>query len=276
MDLGSVIGMLIGIMLITGAIASEGNVAIYLSLNGFMIAFGGVVASIFIAYPLSDIFRVFKFVKTVFLRREACDLPSYVDLFEEFARIVRREGPISMERAMDRFDNEFYRQGCQLVADGISSDKLEEILTKDIEAMDERHKVGRELFHFGMQAGPAFGLIGAVIGIIQMLAALATGETGPVMIARMAAGMSLALCATLYGITLAYLIFAPISSKLANRSDEEINEKQMFMEGFLALQANEPAQMVRQRMEVFMPPNLRRSQSKEAQAVSGGRAAAGL
>lgn len=274
MDLASAIGMIVGIALILGAIFLEGNMSLYLSPHGFMIAFGGVIASLFIAYPLKDVLKTFKFVRAVFFLRKEHDSSSIVDIFEEFARVIRREGPIAMERAMERFQDSFYKQGCQLVADGVASDKIEEILSRDIEAMQERHKVGQEMFRFGTQAGPAFGLIGAVIGIIQMLGALGSGQAGPETIAKMAAGMSTALCATLYGITLAYLVFAPIAQKLAKRSDEEINEKLMMMEGFLALQAGDSAPLVRQRMEALLPPAKRKGAGSEIKP-SQGQAAAG-
>lgn len=274
MDLSSTIGMVVGVGLILGAIFMEGNAGLYLSTNGFMIAFGGVIASLFIAYPLRDVLRTFEYVRAVFFVREAHNLLEFIDTFEEYARVIRREGPIAMERAMERFDDGFYKQGCQLVADGIASDKIEDILSKDIEAMQDRHKVGQEMFRFGMQAGPAFGLIGAVIGIIQMLGALGEGQAGPETVAKMAGGMSVALCATLYGITLAYLIFAPIAQKLTKRSDEEVNEKLMLMEGILALQAGDPAPRVRQRMEALLPPALRKGSAPAAEQPRG-RAAAG-
>ncbi|MDY7017605.1 MAG: MotA/TolQ/ExbB proton channel family protein [Nitrospirota bacterium] len=275
MDLSSAIGMVAGVALIFGAIFMEGNARLYLSLHGFMITFGGVLASLFIAYPLKDVLRTFRYVRAVFFVRNAHDLPGFIDTFEEYARVIRREGPIAMERAMERFDDEFYKQGCQLVADGIASDKIEDILSKDIEGMQERHKVGQEMFRFGVQAGPAFGLIGAVIGIIQMLGALGEGQAGPETIARMAAGMSIAMCATLYGITLAYLIFAPIAQKLSKRSDEEVNEKLLLMEGILALQAGDPAPLVRQRMEALMPPAIRKGAALATEQPKG-QAAAGL
>jgi chemotaxis protein MotA len=266
--------MIFGIALILGAIFLEGNVGLYLSLHGFMIAFGGVIASLFIAYPLKDVLNVFKFVQAVFFARNGHDMRLIIDTFEEFARVVRREGPIAMERAMERYTEPFYRQGCQLVADGIASDKIEEILNRDIEATQERHKVGQEMFRFGTQAGPAFGLIGAVIGIIQMLGALGSGQAGPETISKMASGMSIALCATLYGITLAYLICAPIAHKLAKRSDEEINEKLIMMEGFLGIQAGDPAPLVRQRMETLMSPDQRKGAGLGVSQTQG-QAAAG-
>ena len=274
MDLSSAIGMVAGVGLIFGAIFMEGNAGLYLSLHGLMITFGGVLASLFIAYPLGDVLRTFRYVRAVFFVMDTHDLPKFIDTFEEYARVIRREGPIAMERAMERFGDEFYRQGCQLVADGIASDKIEDILSKDIEAMQERHKVGQEMFRFGVQAGPAFGLIGAVIGIIQMLGALGEGQAGPETISRMAAGMSIAMCATLYGITLAYLIFAPIAQKLSKRSDEEVNEKLLLMEGILALQAGDPASLVRQRMEALLPPAIRKGAAPAVEQPKG-RAAAG-
>ena len=272
MDLSSAIGMVAGLVLIIGAISIEGNAWLYVSLHGVMITFGGVVASLFIAYPLKDVLRTFKYVQAVLFVRDTHNLPEFIDTFEEYARVVRREGPIAMERAMERFDDEFYKQGCQLVADGIASDKIEEILTKDIEAMQERHKVGQEMFRFGVQAGPAFGLIGAVIGIIQMLGALGEGQAGPETISRMAAGMSIAMCATLYGITLAYLILAPIAQKLSKRSDEEVGEKLLVMEGILALQAGDPAPLLRQRMEALLPPAFRKGSTPQAARPSGSSA----
>ena len=269
MDLSSAIGMVAGLGLIFGAIFMEGNAGLYLSIHGFMITLGGIVASLFIAYPLKDVLRTFRYVRAVFFVRNSYDFPLFINTFEEYARVIRREGPIAMERAMERFDDEFYKQGCQLVADGIASDKIEDILSKDIESMQERHKVGQEMFRFGVQAGPAFGLIGAVIGIIQMLGALGEGQAGPETIAKMAAGMGIAMCATLYGITLAYLIFAPIAQKLTKRSDEEVSEKLLLMEGILALQAGDPASLVRQRMESLLPPAIRKSAALATEQPKG-------
>ena len=259
MDIASFFGIIVGVGLIIGAMALSGNIFLYVSLHGFMIAFGGVIASIFIAYPLKHVIGVFKFLRFVFFKRNKKSILVLVDAFEEFSRATRKDGLLAIETAKDRFDDPFIKQGCQMVADGIPAEEIESILTKDINAMVDRHKIGKDIFRFAMQAGPAFGLIGAVIGIIQMLAALATGTAGPEMIAKMAGGMSVALCATLYGITLAYLIFAPIAQKLANRSDEELNEKLMLLDGFLAIMAGESPMIVRQRMEAFIPPKLRKT-----------------
>lgn len=259
MDFASAIGLIFGIALILGAIMLEGDPLLYLSLHGLMIAFGGVIASICLAYPLKDVLKVIIYLKKVFFVRNSIDQEKLVDMFEEFARMIRKDGLIAMEFVADRLDDVFYKQGCQLIADGTDSEKFQEIMLKDIEASIDRNKVGQDIFRFGIAAGPAFGLIGAVIGIIQMLGSLATGDAGPETIAKMAGGMSLALCATLYGITLAYLIFAPISQKLSRRSEEETAEKMLLLEGFLALQAGDPAQIVRQRMEAMLAYDQRKS-----------------
>jgi chemotaxis protein MotA len=259
MDFASAIGLIVGIILIIGAIFLEGNPQLYVSLHGFMIALGGVVASICLAYPMRDVLKVIKYLKEVFFIKNRMDQIKLVDMFEEFARMIRKDGLIAMEYVADRIDDAFYKQACQLIADGTDSEKFQEIMIKDIESTMERNKVGQDIFRFGIAAGPAFGLIGAVIGIIQMLGALGEGDAGPETIAKMAAGMSMALCATLYGITLAYLIFAPISQKLGRRSEEEVAEKTLLLEGFLALQAGDPAQIVRQRMEAMLPYNQRKS-----------------
>ena len=259
MDFASAIGLIVGIVLIIGAIILEGDPQLYVSLNGFMIALGGVVASICLAYPMRDILKVIKYLKEVFFIKNRIDHVELVDMYEEFARMIRKDGLIAMEYVADRINDVFYKQACQLIADGTDSEKFQEIMIKDIEATMERNKVGQDIFRFGIAAGPAFGLIGAVIGIIQMLGALGAGDAGPETIAKMASGMSMALCATLYGIVLAYLIFAPISQKLTRRSEEEIAEKMLLLEGFLALQAGDPAQIVRQRMEALLPYNLRKS-----------------
>jgi chemotaxis protein MotA len=259
MDFASAIGLIVGVALLVGAIMLEGNPALYISMHGLMIALGGVIASICLAYPMRDVLKVIKYLKDVFFVKNRVDETQLVDMFEEYARMIRKDGLIAMEYVADRLDDPFYKQACQLIADGTDSEKFQEIMSKDIESTMERNKVGQDIFRFGIAAGPAFGLIGAVIGIIQMLGALGEGNAGPETIAKMAAGMSMALCATLYGITLAYLIFAPISQKLGRRSEEEIAEKMLLLEGFLALQAGDPAQVVRQRMEAMLPNSQRKS-----------------
>jgi chemotaxis protein MotA len=259
MDFASAIGLIVGIALIIGAIMLEGNASLYVSIHGLMIAVGGVIASICLAYPMKDVLKVIKYLKEVFFVRNRIDQEKLVDMFEDYARMIRKDGLIAMEYVADRLNDAFYKQACQLIADGTDSEKFQDIMIKDIEATMERNKVGQDIFRFGIAAGPAFGLIGAVIGIIQMLGALGEGNAGPETIAKMAGGMSMALCATLYGITLAYLIFAPISQKLGRRSEEETSEKMLLLEGFLALQAGDPAQVVRQRMEAMLPYNQRKS-----------------
>jgi chemotaxis protein MotA len=168
-----------------------------------------------------------------------------------FARLARKDGILALERQSRRVDNKFLKMGMRLVVDGTPSEMVREILETEIVSLQERHKVGEQMFSTMGGYAPTLGIIGTVIGLIHMLNSL----NEP---AKMGPAIASAFIATLYGVALANLVFLPIGAKLKARTTEEIIAYDMMLEGILSIQAGDNPRMVEQKMLAFLPPKLRR------------------
>ena len=163
---------------------------------------------------------------------------------------ARREGFIALEEDAKKTDNDFLRLGLQFAIAGTSPEVSQRILESEVENLEDRHTRGEGLFRAAGKFAPAFGMLGTLIGLIQMLRTLDDPSTiGP--------GMSIALVTTFYGVLLANLIFIPIAGKLRALSDEEMLERRLIIEGILAIQAGDTPMVVEDKLRSFLPPATR-------------------
>lgn len=244
MDIGSLLGLLIGILLIGGAILLEGDAIIYISLNSVMIVLGGTLAATMISFTMPKLFRVFKIIGIAFSKKSA-SIQLIIDDIVRFAEKARREGLLALEDEIAELDNDFLQKGIQLVVDGTDPALIRSILETKITFLAERHDQGQEVFRTMGTFAPAFGLIGTLIGLIRMLADLDDPSA-------IGSGMATALITTLYGILLANLIFNPIAGKLKMKSQEEVLIKEVMIEGILSIQAGENPRIVEEKLKAFL------------------------
>ncbi len=255
MDIASVIGLILGIGFILFGILTGGSLALFIDVPSMLIVVGGTIGATLINYPLGEVIKVFSVVQKAFLHKELSHL-EVIDTLVGFAETARREGILSLEQKAQELDNEFLKKGISLAVDGTEPEYIKEIMTTETDYIAERHSFGAGMFEQMGMFAPAFGMIGTLIGLINMLAHMEDPSSiGP--------SMSVALVTTLYGAFLANLIFLPISGKLKARSATELLLKEISIEGIMAIQSGDNPRIVEGKLKAFLSPSLRGGVSSE-------------
>lgn len=250
MDLATIIGWLIASGALIGALALEGGKLHDLfNPSALLLVVGGTMGATIVSASLKQIKNLPAIMKKALYHKEVDPL-QIIRIIVGFARKARKDGILSLESETSRIGNKFLKMGIRLVIDGTPSEMVREILETEIVSLQDRHKVGEAMFSTMGGFAPTLGIIGTVMGLINMLARL--NEPG-----KMGAGIASAFTATLYGVCLANLVFLPISSKLKARTSEEISTYDMIIEGILSIQAGDSPRIVELKMQAFLPPKLR-------------------
>jgi chemotaxis protein MotA len=249
MDIASFAGLAGGIVVLLFTILLSGDLAGYLHLPSIVCTFGGTAAMVVFAYPFSKLKEAFSSVKYVFFLQkiEAEDIiKSIIDL----ANVARKEGLLALEEAGQQLKDSFLQKGILLIVDGTDPELVRNILETELSFIEDRHKGNQAVFEFMATMGPGFGMLGTLIGLINMLANLDDPSTlGP--------NMAVAIITTLYGSIIANVFCSPVVSKLKLRSSEEILMKEVMLEGMLSIQAGENPRIIEEKLKAFMAPKLR-------------------
>lgn len=250
MDFATLLGLVCGFGMIVWAVFLGGSMRVFVDLPSLVIVLGGTAASILANFPFGRVRNVVAVLrKTVFHR--AVDAEAMIARMVVFAEQARKDGMLALEDASEHEDDEFLRKGLRLAVDGTDPHLLQKILETDISQLEARHREGRRLLEAGGRYAPAFGMIGTLIGLIQMLSRMDHPEMiGP--------GMSVALVTTFYGSLLANVLFLPLAGKLGARSEEEILHREMIIDGILAIQSGDSPRIVEEKLRAFLSPTLRR------------------
>jgi len=164
---------------------------------------------------------------------------------------ARKGGILALESSIKEVGDQYFAKGLQLVVDGIEINSVRNVLEKDIEYSSDRHRLGAEVFVTIGTFAPALGMIGTLIGLVQMLQNLEDpSQIGP--------SMAVALLTTFYGTLVANLIFLPIAGKLKTRSKEEMLVKELIMEGVISIASGENPRIMEQKLQSFIPPKSRK------------------
>ena len=249
MDITTIAGLIICMFLIVSSIFIGGSAILFVNIPSALIVIGGTSAATAIAFPLEQILASMKVTMKAFFGGKQ-DAKKVIDLIVDFATTARRDGILALEEKAAEVDNEMLKKGVQLAVDGTAPETLREILGNEISYLSGRHKVGADLIATMGAFAPAFGLIGTLIGLVQMLSAMDDpAAIGP--------GMAVALLTTLYGAVMANCIFLPLEKKLKNRSAEEILALELVIEGVLAIQAGDNPRIVQEKLMVYVSPAIR-------------------
>ncbi|MBM3329498.1 MAG: motility protein A [Calditrichaeota bacterium] len=248
-DLTTLFGILAGVGLVVGAIAAGEGGLFFLNWPSVMIVFGGTLGATLINYRFSDLLSVFKVLRKAFTGATV-NYHATIELLVHLAEKARREGLLSLEREIDLIPDGFTRGGLQFAVDGADPETIRSILEAELAGLEERHKLGQSIFLSMAGFAPAFGMIGTLIGLIQMLQSL----DNP---AQLGFGMATALITTFYGAMAAYLFFLPLAGKLANRSREELLAKELVLEGIFAIQNGDNPRIVREKLMTYIAPKSR-------------------
>lgn len=259
MDISTVIGLVMGLSLISFAVLSGSSVSAFVDGPSVMIVIGGALAASLISFPLRNVLGVAKVVKNCFFSKPANTVELIKDLVS-YAEVARRDGILSLENMTKDIKDNFIVTGIQMAVDGTDPELIEQILTSELEAVAERHADGKALFDNIGKYAPAFGMIGTLIGLVKMLQAMDDPS-------QIGAGMAVALLTTLYGALMANLVALPLADKLGVRSEEELRIKSMVIRGVMAIQSGDNPRVVEQKLKTFLPHRLRGSEDQEAQAA---------
>ena len=250
MDLATVIGLSLGLMLVFVPILISGMMASFIDVGSIMIVIGGAISAVITSYPLNDFLAMGKIMKNAFFTSQE-DITKKVDLLTDLGEKARREGILALERELKGIDDDFMKKAIQLAVDGNEVEVIETVMGTEIEYIEARHKTGKEMMDAMGFFAPAFGMIGTLVGLIQMLQALDDPS-------NIGAGMSVALITTFYGSLVANVIFIPLANKLDFRSKEEVLMKNLIIVGILSIQSGDNPRVLRDKLETFIAPKLRK------------------
>lgn len=258
MDLASIIGLVAGCgFLIFGMMAGggAGQLVLFWNAPSLLIVLGGCMAAVMVNYPMANVISTIKIAQHVF-KSKGSDSSQMIGTMVSFAEKARREGLLALEDEVNRLDNKLMRKGIQLVIDGTEPDQVRNILEIELSFIEERHRLGKQIFEAMATYAPAFGMIGTLIGLIQMLANLDDPST-------IGGSMAIALITTLYGAIFANLLFSPMAGKLAVKSDDEMLYLHVMVEGIVSIQNGENPRIVQEKLASFFAPDKRGATAKK-------------
>ncbi len=247
MDLGTVAGLVFGIVLIVTAIFLGGSISAFVDIPSVLIVIGGSLATTFIRFNLRDVLGSMSVAMNAFFAKTKAPQEIIKELVN-LSNIARKEGLLKLEK--QPIDDPFLKKAIMYCVDGHEADFIQDVMEKEIDLTLERHSLGKGIFDAIGDAAPAFGMIGTLVGLVNMLGNMSDPSSiGP--------AMAVALLTTLYGAIMANLIALPIADKLKRRSQEEELNKRLVLEGVLGLQKGLNPRVLEELLKTFLPPKAR-------------------
>lgn len=251
MDIATIVGIVAGMGLILYSIGTgAGGFAVFVNIPSLGITIGGMICATLIHFSLPQFLGIFSIIKKTLIAK----IPSSSELIQQmvnFAAINRRDGALALEQEISKIDNSFFIKGLQMLIDGSSAESIRNIMEMEIQYLQERHATGKKILEFMGAAAPAFGMIGTLIGLVQMLCDMSDPNS-------IGSGMAVALLTTFYGALAANLIFIPLAGKLGNYSRAESTAMEMIIEGVCDIAGGENPTTVGDKLHVFVSGNSRK------------------
>lgn len=253
MDIATIIGLLLGIgLMVFGMVTGDaGPAAItsFLHLPSFLITFGGTFGAVMASFSMSDFIKGLKTITLVF-KVPQIDSIGTIKQIIELSNVARKEGLLALEESANTLEEPFMKKGILLIVDGTDPELVRGILEAELVNTDARHQKNIAFWKQVGALGPAWGMIGTLIGLILMLKDLSDPDSiGP--------NMATALITTYYGSFIANWLSAPVCGKLAANNDAEIQLKEIMIEGLLSIQAGENPRVIEEKLKSFLAPGER-------------------
>jgi len=256
LDLATLIGLIGAFGIIIAAIVVGGSALVFVNVPSLLIVLGGTIMAVLMKFPLSHFLSAFKIALKAFIHK--AESPG--DLIREgvaLANVARKEGVLGLEN--QEISNEFLKRGIQFCVDGHEPEFVRSMLLKDINLTIERHERGQAIFKALGDVAPAMGMIGTLIGLVQMLSNMDDPkQIGP--------AMAVALLTTLYGAIIANAFALPIADKLAHRTMEERLNKQLILEAINGIQEGINPRVMEELLKTYLPPSQREVEDEQEAA----------
>lgn len=257
-DIASIVGLILcGVVFVFGIISSGGVSAFgnFIDLPSIFITFGGALCCALASYSLQSFLGGLKSFKLI-LKTPTFNTPETIEKIIELSNVARKEGLLSLEEAATDLEDEFLKKGILLIVDGTDPELVRAIMETELTSMENRHKSKVGFWETLGAMGPAWGMIGTLVGLINMLQKMDDpSAVGP--------GMATALVTTLYGSLLANWVCAPVASKLKENNGEEVMMKEIMIEGLLSIQAGENPRVIEEKLKSFLSPDDKASENVE-------------
>ncbi len=252
MDIASLGGLVIGVVMVLFGIISSGGVAAlgnFVDIPSVIITIGGSLSSTLASNKMPDFMGGLKGIM-LSIKGGATDPAETIKQIIDLSNVGRKEGLLALEEAANGIEDEFLKKGIMLVVDGTDAELVRGILETDLVCLEARHKTVIGFWEKWAEMGPAWGMIGTLVGLVNMLKNLEDASTiGP--------NMAVALLTTLYGSLIANWLCSPTSAKLKVNNDLEVTQKTIAIEGLLSIQAGENPRVIEEKLKSFLSPSQR-------------------
>jgi chemotaxis protein MotA len=247
MDKTSIIGIILGLIAVgVGMVLKGVPPSALVNPAAILIIILGTIASVVIAFPTKEVKRIPKLFGIIFKEQKMLTIEELIPMFSEWANIARKEGLLALETKVSEIDDEFLRNGLSMAVDGQSAEYIRDVMTEEIEAMEERHKAGANIFSQAGTYAPTLGVLGAVVGLIAALSHMENIE-------ELGKAIGAAFVATFMGIFSGYVLWHPFANKLRRKSQEEIRVRQVMIEGVLSVLEGQAPRIIEQKLASYLP-----------------------
>ena len=249
-----IIGWVVSIGLVLYGIISGGELGWFIDIPSLMITVGGTFGVLIAISPISllkSVGALFKYA----LFPPKYNAADYINQIVEFANTARSKGLLALEDSANKCEDPFLKQALMLIVDANDSAKVREMLEGSVGFMEERHEAGQAFFGKGASLAPAFGMLGTLVGLVQMLQNLDGGDLGP--------AMATALITTFYGSFFANILFTPLERALQNAHASEMLCMQIIIEGVMSIAEGSNPRMIREKLEFMLPKSAKAKEEKK-------------
>lgn len=245
MDFNSVIGVVIALIAVFGGQVLEGgHPGSLLQLTAFTVVLGGTLGAVLLQSPVRQFVLGMKMSRWVFVP-PLLDAPALVEHIAAWSATARKEGLLALDPHIEGIDDPFVKKGLQLVVDGTEPLELKRVLEVEIETFDDLHRQGARVWEAAGGYAPTIGILGAVMGLIQVMENLADP-------AHLGAGIAVAFVATIYGVGLANLAFLPIANKLKSLIARQVLMREMLVDGLVGIANGENPRLISGRLKGYV------------------------
>jgi chemotaxis protein MotA len=245
MDKATVIGFVLGIgAIVGGQVLEGGTIHSIIQLTAAVIVFGGTFGAVFISFPFHEVVGAFQGIKKI-IKEPPQDPYKIIRQITNYTNKARKEGILSLEKEIKNVEDSFLKKSLTMAVDGVEPNMIREVMEKELEYIDEHGKGSSKVFRSAGGYAPTIGILGAVLGLIQVMENL----NDPT---KLGAGIATAFVATVYGVGSANLLFIPISSKLELRHRHEMIVKEMILEGIVSVSMGENPRLIEEKLVSFL------------------------
>ena len=264
MDIASLAGILLGVaMCILGIVTSGGVEAFgnFVDIPSVFVTIGGSLSSVLSSHKLPDFINGFKSISLPF-QDKVIDPGQVIKQIIDLSNIGRKEGLLALEEAANNIEDDFLKKGIMLVVDGTDPELVRGILETDLYCLQDRHGKVIGFWEKWAEMGPAWGMIGTLLGLVNMLKKLDDPSAiGP--------NMAVVLLTTLYGSLIANWLCTPISNKLKANDAMEVMMREITIEGLLSIQAGENPRVIEEKLKSFLAPSVRNAMAEQGDSFGG-------